>query len=118
VILVDTSVWIAHFRRGEPELETLLDDGLVLTHPFVLGELACGHLRHRTEVLGYLDRLASVPEASSGEARRLIEIQRLVGQGLGWTDIHLLASCRIARAALWTHDQTLRRAARRLGVAA
>ncbi len=118
MILVDTSVWIAHLRQGEPGLTRILEDGLVITHPFVLGELACGQLRNRREVLAHLDHLSSAPEATSQEARSLIETHNLIGQGLGWTDVHLLASCRLARASLWSLDQPLIRAARRLGVAA
>lgn len=117
MILVDTSVWIAHLRRGEPELRKLLEDGLVITHSFVLGELVCGHLHNRREILTYLDQLVSAPEATSQEARRLVEDHRLFGQGLGWIDVHLLASSRIAGASLWSLDQPLVRAARRLGVA-
>lgn len=117
IILPDTSVWISHLRRSEPKLQKLLDDGLVITHPFVMGELACGHLRNRREVLEYLDHLVSAPEASSLEARTLIETHKLMGQGLGWTDVHLLASCRIAGARLWSLDQALARTAQRLGVA-
>lgn len=116
MILVDTSVWITHLRRGEADLQKLLEDGLVITHPFVLGELACGHLHNRREILTYLDHLVSAPEATTQEARRLIEDHKLMGQGLGWIDVHLLASCRISRASLWTLDQPLIRAARRVGV--
>jgi predicted nucleic acid-binding protein len=114
VILVDTSVWIAHLRRGEPKLARLLDDGLVMTHSFVVGELACGSLRNRAGFLSYLGRLATAPEATSQEVRRLVEMRRLMGKGLGWTDVHLLASCLIAGVPLWSLDAPLTRAATQL----
>jgi hypothetical protein len=116
VILVDTSVWVAHLRHGEPKLVRLLEDGLVLTHPFVIGELACGSIGNRRAFLSYLDRLEAAPEADSGEVRQLIEAHRLMGRSLGWTDVHLLASCLIARETLWSFDQPLAAAAARLGL--
>ncbi len=118
MILVDTSVWIAHFRSGQPRLAKLLEEGAVLTHEFVTGELACGNLRRRVEVLQYLDRLVPVPVASNAEARRLLEARKLMGHGLGWIDVHLLASCLLAKSRLWTLDKGLAHAATRLEVAA
>jgi predicted nucleic acid-binding protein len=118
VILVDTSVWVAHLRAAEPRLGGLLDDGQVLVHPFVIGELACGTLRRRQEVLAYLGRLEAAPVASNEEAHRLIELRRLMNRGLGWVDVHLLASCLMAGAPLWSLDRQLARVADTLGVAA
>ncbi|MEX0825574.1 MAG: PIN domain-containing protein [Acidimicrobiia bacterium] len=114
--LVDTSVWIDHFRVSSPRLAGLLDEALVVLHPFVVGELACGTLRGRDEVLGLLDRLAEAPVAEHREARGLLDAHRLWGQGLGWVDIHLLASCRLGSHDLWTLDRPLAAAAARLGV--
>jgi predicted nucleic acid-binding protein len=111
VILVDTSVWIQHFAATEPRLAALLEDGQVVVHPFVIGELACGTLRKRQEVLSLLDRLESLPVASDGETRRLIELRRLMGRGLGWVDVHLLASCLLAGVRLWSLDRRLVRVA-------
>jgi predicted nucleic acid-binding protein len=114
VILVDTSVWIRHFAATEPRLGGLLEDGQVMVHPFVIGELACGTLRKRQEVLALLDRLDSVPVASDEETRRLIELRRLMGRGLGWVDAHLLASCLLAGVQLWSLDRRLVRVAEML----
>ncbi|HEV8150877.1 MAG TPA: PIN domain-containing protein [Gemmatimonadales bacterium] len=118
MILVDTSIWVAHLRMAEPRLTELLEEGEVLVHPFVLGELACGTLRRRQEVLSYLGQLDSAPLAGNEEARQLIEVRRLRGRGLGWVDIHLLASCLIARVSLWSLDRRLTRVADTLGIAA
>jgi predicted nucleic acid-binding protein len=113
-MLVDTSGWIRHFAATEPRLGGLLEDGQVMVHPFVIGELACGTLRKRQEVLALLDRLDSVPVASDGETRRLIELRRLMGRGLGWEDAHLLASCLLAGVQLWSLDRRLVRVAEML----
>ena len=106
--LVDTSVWIDHLRKTDAELSVLLDEGRVLVHPFVIGELACGTLRHRAEVLGHLRRLPGVPVASTDEVHHLLETHDLAGCGLGWVDLHLLASARLGRCRLLTHDRRLR----------
>ena len=118
MILVDTSVWIAHLRREEPRLAKLLAGGQVLIHPFVIGELACGNLRRRDDVLAYLDRLESALPATDSEARKLLETHRLMGQGLGWIDVHLLAACLLSHARLWTLDHHLSQAAGQLRIAA
>ena len=92
MILVDTSVWIDHLRRGNERLKSLLHDDQVLCHPFVIGELACGNLHNRNEVLYLLEALPGVPVADHTEVLHLIDAHRLYGQGLGWIDAHLLAS--------------------------
>ena len=115
-MLVDTSVWINHFRLPNVDLEQLLDEGRVATHPFVIGELACGSLRLRTEILGLIEALPFVPVATHDEVLTLIERQRLSGSGLGWIDMHLLASARLARQSLWSADRRLRETAARLGL--
>ena len=117
MILVDTSVWIDHLRRGNPRLVTLLDDGAVLCHPFVVGELACGNLRKRTEILGLLAELPSVTVAGHKEVLRLVNERHLHGRGLGWIDVHLLAAALLTHCALLTLDKPLETQARRLGVA-
>ena len=114
--LVDTSVWVDHLRRGVPRLAALLIEGRVLCHPFVMGELACGHLAHRSRVLQLLGTLPQAPAASHDETLRLLHAHNLQGQGLGWIDMHLLASALIGRCALWTRDKRLAAAAERLGV--
>ncbi|MFO7609424.1 MAG: VapC toxin family PIN domain ribonuclease, partial [Candidatus Krumholzibacteriia bacterium] len=88
-VLVDTSVWIAHFRCADRRLADLLDRGAVATHPFVVGELACGNLRARAEILGLLAALPTAPAAAHDEALRCLEAWDLAGTGLGWIDVHL-----------------------------
>jgi len=117
VILVDTSVWVDHFRRGNADLVTLLHDGQVLCHPLVVGELACGHLRNRRGILALLRSLPEAGGVAYEEALRFVEAHRLMGVGIGWIDVHLLASAALARAALWTLDGSLGRVAKRLGLA-
>ena len=115
-MLVDTSVWINHFRMPNPALELFLDEGRVATHPFVIGELACGSLRRRTEVLRLIEALPFTPIATHDEVLEFIERQRLHAAGLGWIDVHLLASARLGRHALWSADRRLRQTAVRLGL--
>jgi len=107
VILVDTSVWIGHLRKGDRELARLLDEGVVRCHPFVIGEVACGNLRNRAEILSLLAALPTCPVASHQEALHLVTDRKLPGKGLGWIDVHLLASALLSRCALWTKDKAL-----------
>ncbi|MDP8959210.1 MAG: type II toxin-antitoxin system VapC family toxin [Actinomycetota bacterium] len=116
-MLVDTSVWVEHFRRGNPRLAVHLQEGEVMCHPFVIGELACGALRRRAEVLSLLTSLPQVPVVQHEEALALIEANRLMGTGIGWVDVHLLASSRLAHIMLWTLDRRLGRTAASLGIA-
>jgi predicted nucleic acid-binding protein len=106
-MLVDTSVWVEHLRRGDSTLSSLLDRGEVECHPFIIGELACGSLRRRSEVLSLLRRLPHVRVASHDEALTLIERHRLMGRGIGWIDAHLLASAALSNTPLWSRDQRL-----------
>ena len=117
MILVDTSVWVDHLRRGNRALAQALEDGLVLSHPFVIGELACGTIRRRTEVLSLLSRLDAVPVVASAEALGLVEDRRLMGRGIGWIDVHLIASSLVGRVRLWSLDRRLAAVAREIGVA-
>jgi hypothetical protein len=116
MVLVDTSVWIAHLREGEAALADLLSDGLVLMHPFVTGELACGNLKKRTLVLSDLATLPVAARASNAEVMRLVEDRRLWGRGLGWIDAHLIASALLSHCRLWTLDKQLGTAASELGL--
>lgn len=112
MILADTSVWIDHFRTGVAALSRALDDGEVLMHPFVLGELACGNFRNRDEALALLDELPRAREATHEEVVVMIERRRLMGRGIGYVDAHLLAATAITpEARLWTHDRRLSRVA-------
>lgn len=117
-MLVDTSIWVDHFRHHEARLAELLDDGLVVTHPFVIGELACGNLAKRNEVLELIGALPSVPVADDQEVLAFVESRRLMGRGLGWIDAHLLASAALASVPLWTSDKRLSTAAGELGLQA
>ena len=118
ILLVDTSVWIDHLRRGNPQLVSLLNEGGVHTHPFVIGELASGHLTNRSKILGLLEALPSVRVAEHEEVLHLLSSRRLHGRGLGWVDLHLLASALLSRCPLWTFDRALNTAASSLRVAA
>jgi len=111
VILADTSVWVHHFRTALPHLQALLGNALVLTHPFVMGELACGNLRHRALILENLKALPSALAATDQEVLELVEQRALWGRGLGWIDAHLLASTLLTGCRLWTLDRPLSRAA-------
>jgi hypothetical protein len=117
MLLADTSVWVEHLRRGEPRLAAFLEAGEVLCHPFVLGELACGNLRRRDEVLELLSALPSLAKVGDDEALAFIARHDLQGKGLGLVDIHLLAASALARRPLWTMDARLAKAASRLGLA-
>jgi predicted nucleic acid-binding protein len=108
MILVDTSVWIDHLRRGDEELSLLLDEGQVLVHPFVIGEVACGSLKRRADIVGHLQRLPRAPVATEAEVLHLLEREELHGRGLGWVDLHLLASARLAAVPLLTRDRALK----------
>jgi predicted nucleic acid-binding protein len=116
VVLVDSSVWIGHLRVPDLHLVQLLKTLSVRTHPWVIGELACGHLQRRHELLRDMDRMPSTPVATPLEMRTLIDRERLMGLGLGWVDVALLASARLSGVRLWTKDAALRRAARLLRV--
>ena len=108
MILVDTSVWVDHLREGTPALGAALEQGWVLTHPFVLGELACGNLKNRRVVLRLLEELPGAPIATDAEALDFIERRALMGRGIGYIDVHLLASVVLSGAArLWTRDKRL-----------
>ena len=117
MLLVDTSVWVDHFRRGDAGLAARLRDGGVLAHPVVVEELACGNLANRQEVLGLLGALPKAPSATHEELLSFIEKERLFGRGLGAGDVQLLAAARLGRCRLWTRDKALLREAERLGVA-
>jgi len=116
MILVDTSVWINHLRAGNKQLSELLVRGDVVCHPLIIGELACGQLQRRKEVLALLHALPVVERVSDDEILFFIEKHRLFGRGLGLIDIHLLAACSITPATLWTLDSKLQKAAKDFGI--
>jgi len=116
MVLVDTSVWIEHLRSGTVGLELFLNDGLVVCHPFVVGELACGSLKNRSQILSLLDRLPSSQVSDHEEAMRFIETHQLMGKGLAYIDIHLLAAAVLTNIPLWTLDKRLSMTAASLGI--
>jgi hypothetical protein len=116
MVLADTSVWIQHFQQGEPTLADRLARGLVLIHPCISGELACGNLKNRPAILSDLHALPPAKLASTAEVLQLVEDRRLWGRGLGWMDVHLLASALLSHCELWTFDKKLREAAKKLGL--
>ena len=108
MILVDTSVWIDHLRKGDAELARTLEAGDVLSHPFVIGELACGNLANRRSILALLGTLPAAQIATDDEVMGFIERRRLMGRGIGYIDVHLLASVALTRGSrLWTRDKRL-----------
>lgn len=118
MILVDTSVWVDHLRRGDARLVELLESASVLMHPFIVGEIACGRLADRTTVLELLQDLPSAAVAEYGELLAFVEHHRLWGMGIGYVDVHLLAAVALTKGAtLWTRDKRLRVAAQALGCA-
>jgi predicted nucleic acid-binding protein len=117
VILVDTSIWIDHFRHGHPVLQRLLERGAVLGHPWVVGELGLGHLSRRQEVLGLLGNLPAATVVADDEVLWFIDRYQLMGLGIGWVDAQLLAATQITpEASIWTGDKRLAAAASRLGL--
>jgi predicted nucleic acid-binding protein len=117
VILVDTSVWIDHLRIGDPQLTVLLQEAQVLTHPWVIGELALGQLSRRSDILGLLSNLPQATVATETEVMTLVETQHLFGRGIGYVDTHLLAATLLTTdASLWTRDKRLAAVAADLGI--
>jgi predicted nucleic acid-binding protein len=118
MILVDTSIWVDHLRRGDPTLAALLQNGQVLGHPAVAGEFGLGMLANRDELLGLLANLPQAVPATHAEAMTFITQHRLFGLGIGYVDVQLLASTALTgEAALWTRDKRLHATADRLGLA-
>jgi predicted nucleic acid-binding protein len=116
MILIDTSVWIEHLRAGNDRLKSLLFDQQVLSHPFVIGELACGTLQKRQEILTMLRALPEAQLVEHKEVMSFVDARRLYGSGVGWVDAHLLASTLLTGCVIWTFDKPLRRAAAALNV--
>ena len=117
MILVDTSVWVDYLRSGDAQLAGALERSLVLTHPFVVGELACGNLRDRSTVLALLQELPAAPVATHAEVLALIDSRSLMGRGVGYADVQLLASVMLGGdARLWTLDRRLAAIAGELAV--
>jgi hypothetical protein len=111
MVLVDTSVWVSHLRDGNAELANLLNDGKVLCHPLIVGELACGNLKDRAVILSFLQLLPMSIEAEHDEVLSFIENNRLMGKGLGYVDVHLITSAVLTGVPIWTLDKKLVQAA-------
>ena len=107
MVLVDTSVWVRYLREGDPDLEQLLNDGEVMCHPYIVGELACGNLKNRNEVLSLLQLLPPAILANHEEILQFIEENHLMGKGLGYVDVHLSASAVLTGIQMWTYDRRL-----------
>jgi predicted nucleic acid-binding protein len=116
LILVDTSVWVDHLRRRNATLATRLETGEVVCHPFVLGELSLGSLKQRDQILGLLSELPIAPVVPHDDVLALVERVRLAGRGIGWVDVHLIASALLGGLRLWTLDRRLALVARALEV--
>jgi len=115
MVLADTSVWVSHLREGEERLAGLLDEGVVCCHPFVIGELACGNLNNRAEILSLLSALPAAEVLDHDEVLAFIDANHLMGMGLGYVDVHLLGSAVLSGISLWTADRRLAQAASALG---
>lgn len=118
MILVDTSVWINHLRQEHAGLSKLLDDGVILKHPFVVGELAVGNLKNRRGILRIFELLPPAIIASDEEVLFFVETFSLFGRGLSYIDVHLLAAAQLSSAQLWTFDKRMHAAAAQLSIAA
>jgi hypothetical protein len=117
MILLDTSIWVDHLRRGDSLVAEALESGQAAAHAFVIGELACGNLKSRVQVIDLLRALPQMPLASDDEVLYFIERHKLMGRGIGYVDAHLLAAAAIGDSVLWTRDKPLRTIATELGVA-
>ena len=115
-MLVDTSIWVEHLRKGNRQLELSLLDGEVICHPFVIGELACGSIKNRKEILSLLMSLPSAPVLEFDELMHFIDENQMMGIGIGFVDVHLLASARLSGTFLWTADKKLNSAATKLSL--
>jgi predicted nucleic acid-binding protein len=114
--LVDTSIWIDHIRSGDAKLCGLLTRSRVLVHPFIIGEIALGHLKRRQDVMAALLGLPQAAIATDIEVRSLIELADLFGTGIGYLDAHLIASAKLSGALLWSRDKRLNSVAKRLSL--
>jgi predicted nucleic acid-binding protein len=117
MVLVDTSIWITHLRQGNRQLEKLLMNAEVMCHPFIIGELACGNLKNRTEIISLLQSLPMVQVIEFDEFLFYIDKNRLMGKGIGFVDVHLLASAQLTGIPLWTADKRLKSSADQLKLA-
>jgi len=116
MLLVDTSVWVIYLREGNAELEKLLDKNQVMCHRFIIGEIACGNIKNRDEILALLQQLPMTTQAKHEEVMEYIETNKLMGKGLGYTDMHLSASAKLTGIPIWTFDKRLDEINKELGI--
>jgi predicted nucleic acid-binding protein len=116
MVIVDTSIWVTHLRQGSRQLEKLLMDAEVMCHPFIIGELVCGNLKNRNEIISLLQSLPMAPTIEFDEFLFFIDRNHLMGKGVGFVDVHLLASAQLTGIPLWTADKRLKSAADQLQV--
>ena len=116
MVLVDTSVWINHLKTGDARLKKLLTEGLVFVHPFIIGEIACGFLKNRSEIISLLQTLPQARIADESEFLVFIEKNSLMARGIGFVDVHLLASAKLSSCRLWTYDKRLLEIAQEMGL--
>jgi predicted nucleic acid-binding protein len=116
MVLVDTSIWISHFRENNSHLKKLLLDESVACHPFIIGELACGNIKNRKEIIPLLQALPQALAAENDEVLQFIEHKKLMGIGIGLIDVHLLASSLLTDLPLWTADKRLRTTAAKFNI--
>src|SRR4030042_3896254 len=116
MVLVDTSVWVSHLRHGNEELQKLLHGGEVVCHAFIVGELACGNLKNRHEILTHLQSLPMTILAEDEEVLKFIENNQMMGKGLGYIDVHLIASAVLTDVPFWTPDKTLDTLTKKIGI--
>ena len=116
MILVDTSVWVSHLRVGNANLLKLLNQGEAVCHSFIFGELACGNLANRSEILSLVQTLPMAIEAEHDEVLHFIDHNRLMGRGLGLIDVHLIASAQLSSIPIWTLDKKLEKVCAELGI--
>jgi len=114
MVLVDTSVWVSHLREENDELSNLLNNAEVVCHPFIIGELACGNLKNRSTIIALLEALPTTRLVEHEEVLAFIEARKVMGKGLGYIDVHLLAAALLADVTLWTLDKKLDKVAREL----
>ena len=111
MVITDTSIWVTHLRQGSRQLEKLLIDAEVMCHPFIIGELACGNLKNRNEIISLLHSLPMALTIEFDEFLFFIDQNHLMGKGVGFVDVHLLASAQLSGIPLWTADKRLKSAA-------
>ena len=116
LVLVDTSVWIKHLRESDRNLVQLLEQGLVACHPFIIGELACGGIKKRYEIISLLNDLPSTNILDHDDIMEFIEYRKIMNRGIGYVDVHLLGSALVSETRLWTFDKALRKVANQLSI--